>query len=184
MSSSERPPIRIMALFTGAVWWLLLVVLVLFALYAGIGRQLTQNVEAFRDDLSQELSARLGHDVRIGSLSSQWFWLDPSFTAQDIEVTNPDSGVQVMSLQHLTIRFDALASLMRFRIVFEDFEADGLELTLNQKDSGDVGVRGADFPEPFDARFRYWLEVAGKWLSDPYIKVTRVSLGIRDNQGQ
>lgn len=184
MSSSERPPIRIMALFTGVVWWLLLVVLVLFALYAGIGRQLTQNVEAFRDDLSQELSARLGHDVRIGSLSSQWFWLDPSFTAQDIEVTNPDSGVQVMSLQHLTIRFDALASLMRFRIVFEDFEADGLELTLNQKDSGDVGVRGADFPEPFDARFRYWLEVAGKWLSDPYIKVTRVSLGIRDNQGQ
>ncbi|MGO1502873.1 MAG: YhdP family phospholipid transporter, partial [Marinobacter sp.] len=104
--------------------------------------------------------------------------------AKDIEVTNPDSGVQVMSLQHLTVRFDALASLMRFRIVFEDFEADGLELTLNQKDSGDVGVRGADFPEPFNARFRYWLEVAGKWLSDPYIKMTRVNLGIRDNQGQ
>lgn len=184
MSSTERQPVRIMALFTGAVWWLLLVVLVLFALYAGIGRQLTQNVDAFRDDLSRELSARLGHEVSIGSLSSQWFWLDPAFTAQDIEVTNPDSGVRVMSLQHLTVRFDALASLMRFRIVFEDFEADGLELTLNQKDSGDVSVRGVDFPEPFDNRFRYWLEVAGKWLSDPYIKVTRVSLGIRDNQGQ
>ncbi len=184
MSSAERRPVRVMALFTGAVWWLLLVVLVLFALYAGIGRQLTQNVDAFRDDLSRELSARLGHEVSIGSLSSQWFWLDPAFTAQDIEVINPDSGVRVMSLQHLTVRFDALASLMRFRIVFEDFEADGLELTLNQQDSGDVSVRGVDFPEPFNNRFRYWIEVAGKWLSDPYIKVTRVSLGIRDNQGQ
>ncbi|SHK35323.1 Uncharacterized conserved protein YhdP, contains DUF3971 and AsmA2 domains [Marinobacter antarcticus] len=184
MSSSESPPFRLIALFTGAIWWLLVVILVLFALYAGIGRQLTQNVDAFRDDLSRELSARLGHEVSIGSLSSRWFWLDPSFTAQDIEITNADSGVRALSLQHLTIRFDALASLMRFRIVFEDFEAEGLELTLNQKDSGDVGVRGADFQEPFNNRFRHWLEVAGKWLSDPYIKVTRVSLGIRDNQGQ
>jgi uncharacterized protein YhdP len=184
MSSSESQPVRLIALFTGAIWWLLVVILVLFALYAGIGRQLTQNVDAFRDDLSHELSARLEHDVSIGSLSSRWFWLDPSFTAQDIEVTNPDSGVRVLSLQHLTIRFDALASLMRFRIVFEDFEAEGLELTLNQEDSGDVGVRGADLPAPLSNRFRHWVEVAGKWLSDPYIKVTRVSLGIRDNQGQ
>lgn len=184
MSSSKRPPVRLMARLTSVVWWLLLIVLVLFALYAGIGRQLTQNVDTFREDLAKELSARLEHDVTIGSLSSQWFWLDPSLTAQDITVTNPDSGQRVISLQHLTIRLDALTSLMRFRIVFEDFEADGLELTLNQKASGDVGVRGADFPEPFDNRFRHWLEVAGKWLSDPYIKVTRVSLGIRDNQGQ
>lgn len=184
MSSSESTPARLIALFTGAIWWSLVVILVLFALYAGIGRQLTQNVDAFRDDLSRELSARLGHEVSIGSLSSRWYWLDPSFTAQDIEITNSDSGVRALSLQHLTIRFDALASLMRFRIVFEDFEAEGLELMLNQKDSGDVGVRGADFQESFNNRFRYWLEVAGKWLSDPYIKVTRVSLGIRDNQGQ
>ncbi|WP_298448253.1 AsmA-like C-terminal region-containing protein [uncultured Marinobacter sp.] len=182
--SSDSQPLRLMALLTNAIWWLLLVVLVLLALYAGIGRQLTQNVDSFRDELSDELSARLGHDVSIGSLSSRWFWLDPSFTAQDIEVTNPDSGDRVVSLQHLTIRFDALASLMRFRIVFEDFEADGLELTLNQQRSGEVGVRGADIPEPLNNRYRDWLRIAGKWLSDPYIKVTRVNLGIRDNQGQ
>ncbi len=28
-----------------------------------------------------------------------------------------------------------------------------------------------------------WLELAGNWLSDPYVKITRVNLGIRDNQG-
>jgi len=183
-TSSESQPGRLMALLANAVWWLILAVLVLLALYAGIGRQLTQNVDSFRDELSQELSARLGHDVSIGSLSSRWFWLDPSFTAQDIEVTNPDSDDRVVSLQHLTIRFDAIASLMRFRIVFEDFEADGLELTLNQQGSGEVGVRGADIPEPLNNRFRDWLRISGKWLSDPYIKVTRVNLGIRDNQGQ
>src|SRR5690554_4148399 len=97
MPASERPPIRLMALFTGAVWWVLLVVLVLLALYAGIGRQLTQNVDSFREDLARELSARLEHDVSIGSLSSRWYWLDPSFTARDIDVINPDTGVRVLS---------------------------------------------------------------------------------------
>lgn len=179
----HSPKFRLITLFSRVVWWLLLVVLVLFALYVGIGRQLTQNVDKFRSDLTHELSARLGHDVTIGSLSSRWYWLDPSFTAQDIEITNPDTGVPVLNLQHLTIRFDVLASLMRFRVVFADFDAEGLDLTLNQNASGEVGVRGADIPEPLNNRFQHWLEVAGKWLSEPYIKVTRVSLGIRDNEG-
>ena len=179
----ESPPVRLVARLASLIWWFLLVVLVLFALYAGLGRQLTQNVDSFRDDLARELSDRLGHDVSIGSLSSRWYWLDPSFSARDIRISNAETGVVVVNLQYLNIRFDALASLMRLRIVFEDFEADGLELTLNQKQSGDVSVRGADIPEPVSNQLREWLELAGNWLSDPYVKITRVDLGIRDNQG-
>lgn len=179
----ESRPVRLLARLTSGIWWLLLIILVLLALYAGIGRQLTQNVDAFRDDLASELSERLGHDVSIGSLSSRWYWLDPAFTAENIEITNSDSGVQILNLQHLTIRLDALASLLRLRVVFEDFQADGLDITLNQKNSGELGIRGAEFPEPVSNRLRYWLEVAGKWLSEPYIKVTRINLGLRDNEG-
>ncbi|WP_417566292.1 YhdP family protein [Marinobacter sp.] len=179
----ESPPVRLAARLASLIWWFLLVVLVLFALYAGLGRQLTQNVDSFRDDLARDLSDRLGHDVSIGSLSSHWYWLDPSFSARDIRISNAETGVVVANLQYLNIRFDALASLMRLRIVFEDFEADGLELTVNQEQSGDVAVRGADIPEPVSNQLREWLELAGNWLSDPYVKITRVDLGIRDNQG-
>ena len=69
------------------------------------------------------------------------------------------------------------------RVVFEDFELDGVELALNQSPSGEVEVRGADIPEPVNRRLKDWLDLAGRWLSDPYLKVTRLSLGIRDNQG-
>ncbi|PHQ26841.1 hypothetical protein CLH62_04445 [Marinobacter guineae] len=179
----ESPPVRLAARLASLIWWFLLVVLVLFALYAGLGRQLTQNVDSFRDDLARELSDRLGHDVRIGSLSSRWYWLDPSFSARDIRISNAETGVVVANLQYLNIRFDFLASLRRLRIVFEDFEADGLELTVNQEQSGDVAVRGADIPEPVSNQLREWLELAGNWLSDPYVKITRVDLGIRDSQG-
>lgn len=179
----ESPPVRLLARLASLIWWMLLALLVLLALYAGLGRQLTQNVDSFRDDLAQELSNRLGHDVSIGGLSSQWYWLDPAFTARDIQISHPDTGVVVANLQHLNIRFDALASLTRLRIVFEDFQADGLELTVNQERGGDVAVRGADIPEPVSNQLQEWLELAGNWLSDPYVKITRVNLGIRDNQG-
>jgi uncharacterized protein YhdP len=179
----ESPPVRLAARVSSLIWWLLLVVLVLFALYAGLGRQLTQNIDSFRDDLASQLSDRLGHEVSIGSLSSRWHWLDPSFSARDIRVSHPETGIVVANLQYLNIRFDALESLKRLRIVFEDFEADGLELTIRQKPSGEVAVRGADIPEPVSSQLREWLEVAGNWLSDPYVKITRVDLGIRDSQG-
>ncbi|MBW7470542.1 YhdP family protein [Marinobacter sp. F4218] len=180
---SESPPVRFAARVSSLVWWFLLLVLVVFALYAGVGRQLTRNVDAFADDLASELSARLGQDVVIGGLSSRWYWLDPSFTAEQISITNPDSGVTVARVDHLRIRFDFLSSLRRLRVVFEDFELDGVELTLNQSEAGEVGVKGADLPEPVNNRLKHWLELAGDWLSEPYVKITRFSLGVQDNEG-
>ena len=179
----DSRPVRLLARLASLVWWLLLLLLVLLALYAGLGRQLTQNIDQFRDDLARELSSRLGHEVTIGGLSSRWYWLDPAFSATDIRISHPETGVRVANLQYLNIRFDALASLMRLRIVFEDFEADGLEVTINQQQDGEVAVRGAVIPEPVSNQLQEWLELAGAWLSDPYVKITRVSLGIRDNQG-
>ena len=179
----ESPPVRLAARLASLIWWLLLVVLVLFALYAGLGRQLTRNVDSFRDDLARELSDRLGHNVSIGSLSSRWYWLDPSFSARDIRVSNTETGVVVANLEYLNIRLDALASLRRLRVVFEDFEAEGLELTVNREQSGNVAVLGADIPGLVSNQLHEWLELAGNWLSDPHVKFTRVDLGIRDSQG-
>ena len=179
----ESPPVRLAARLASLIWWLLLVVLVLFALYAGLGRQLTRNVDSFRDDLARELSDRLGHNVSIGSLSSRWYWLDPSFFARDIRVSNTETGVVVANLEYLNIRLDALASLRRLRVVFEDFEAEGLELTVTREQSGNVAVLGADIPGLVSNQLHEWLELAGNWLSDPHVKFTRVDLGIRDSQG-
>lgn len=178
----ESRPVRLAARLASLVWWSLLTVLLLFALYAGIGRQLTQNIDSFRDDLELELSARTGKQVEIGGLDARWNWLDPTILARDIDVIEPGTGDYVARLQHLRIRLDFLASLFRFRVVFEAFEADGLELTLNQTPDGEVGVEGAELPAPARRQFQDWLELAGRWLSDPYVKLTRVNLAIRDNQ--
>ncbi|MEE3116804.1 MAG: hypothetical protein VX339_01760, partial [Pseudomonadota bacterium] len=114
---AESAPVRFAARLSSLIWWLLLVVLLLFALYAGLGRQLTRNVDNFADDLARELSERTGQEVAIGRLSSQWFWLDPAFTARNISVTSARTGVTIAEVDHLRVRFDFLSSLRRLRLV-------------------------------------------------------------------
>lgn len=166
-------------------WWLLLAVLVIAALYAGLGHQLTQNIDSYRPEIEQQLSERLGHDVRIGSLSSRWTWLNPTVIARDLVMRQEAENNEVIaSLQSLRVGLDFLASLMRFRIVFSDFDADGLELVVNQTPRGEIEVEGVELPEPVANNLSQWIDLAGQWLSDPSVRITRVALGLRDSSGQ
>ena len=177
--------VRLLSGVASLIWWLLLIVIVLLALYAGVGRQVTQNINDYRAGIEQRLSSELGQPVSIGALSSSWNWLDPTIVARDIVVLSEEgSGDVAGSLQSVRVGLDFLASLMRFRIVFADFEANGLELTVNQTTRGEVTVEGVDIPDPVANDLELWLDIAGKWLSDPSVKITRLDLGIRDNNGQ
>lgn len=180
-SQGAGPVGRLLAAVSGVVWWSILAVLVLLALYAGIGRQLTANIDAFSDRLAQEISAQAGLDVQIHRLSSNWNWLDPSVTAKDITLTNPDTGVTLANLEHLRLQLDFWSSLSRLRLVFEDFEADGLALTLIRPPGEELEhpveeLSGVDLDT--DGRTREWLRLAGEWLSEPRVRITRVSVAI------
>ena len=176
--------LRIVSGAASLIWWLLLAVVVLLALYAGIGRQVTQNINEYRSSIEQRLSSELGQPVSIGSLSSSWNWLDPTIVARDIVVVSENDRSDVAgSLKSVRIGLDFLASLMRLRIVFADFDADGLELTINQTPRGAVTVEGVDIPDPVASDLELWLDIAGEWLSDPSVKITRLDLGIRDANG-
>lgn len=177
--------VRALSGLATVIWWLVLVVLLLLALYAGLGRQLTQNINDYRPQIEQLLSSELGQEVRIGTLSASWNWLDPNIIAREILVLSDGEGDDVAgSLQSVRIGLDFLASLARLRIVFANFEADGLELTINQTRRGEVIVEGVDIPEPVANDIELWLELAGTWLSDPSVRITRLDLGVRDNKGQ
>ncbi|MDI9244920.1 AsmA-like C-terminal region-containing protein [Marinobacter sp. CHS3-4] len=177
--------LQLLARLANLIWWLLLGTLVLAALYAGLGRQLTQNINDYRPEIEQQLSDRLGHQVQIGSLSSRWRWLNPTIIARDLALKPGDGSDEVIgSLQSLRVGLDFLASLSRFRIVFSDFDANGLELVINQTPRGEIGVEGADLPEPVANDLEKWIDLAGQWLSDPYVQITRIDLGLRDSLGQ
>lgn len=189
----ENAPVRLASRLASLVWRLLLAVLVLLALYAGIGRQLTQNISDYRSEIEQRLSEELGYPVTIAHVSARWQWLDPILEARGIVVSRPQppdatgdptQEAAVGSLRHLRIRLDSLTSLLRFRIVFANFEADGLELTFDRKASGEVVIEDAGFALSDSGGVARWLDLAGAWLSDPSVRITRVNLGIRDADNQ
>jgi len=176
---------RVLAGVASCVWWALLVFLVLLALYAGIGRQLTANIDQFTDRTARILSEQTGLDVSIGRLSSSWQWLNPSVTASEITVRHPETGKVVADLEYLNAKLDFLSSLMRFRIVFENFEADELVLTLTRSVvPGDESPVEELLQNPLKEgrNLEKWLDYAGTWLSDPEVRITRVSLTLNDGK--
>lgn len=184
----EKPKgiaIGILAKLANLFWWLLLAVLVLAALYAGLGRQITQSIDDYRPQIEQQLSELLGHEILIGSLSSRWNWLNPTITARDLAM-KPKAGSEdvIGSLESLRVGLDFLASLRRLRFVFSDFDANGLELVISQTPRGAIEVEGADLPEPVANDLSEWIDLAGQWLSDPSVRITRVALGLRDGSGK
>lgn len=174
---------RLPGLLASLVWWSLFAVLVLFALYAGLGRQLSNNIDSFRGDVESYLTRQLGHQVTIGRLESRWIWLDPVIEAHELEVVRRSDDETLGALRNLRIRLDTLSSLARLRLVFAGFDADGLDVTLRHTREGDLEVKGAELPEPTENRISRWIDLAGQWMSDPSVRITRVNLGIRNASG-
>ena len=170
---------RILSRLASLVWWSLLVVLVLLALYAAIGRQLTANINAYTDELATAISEQTGLSVSIGQLGSRWNWLDPTVLASDLVVRSPDSDTLTARLEHLQVRLDFWSSLRRLRIVFEEIEADGLALTLITRGELSLSEAGEELAPFLDTDNKPdWLVLAGQWLSDPQARITRVNIAL------
>ncbi|KPQ28103.1 MAG: putative membrane protein [Marinobacter excellens HL-55] len=177
---------RALGYLATVVWWFIFAILVVFALYVGLGRQLTSHIDRYSDDISAMLSDRTGLAVQVGQLSSRWHWLDPAVTVTDLTLRHPDTGAAIAELEHLRLRLDFLSSLARFRLVFEDFEADGLSLTLTRRAGLDVldpPDELSDLTHPGGQDLQSWVKLAGRWLSDPRVMMTRISLAIDNGSG-
>lgn len=178
---------------TNVFWSLVVVVLVVSAIFVGVGRQLTDNIDAFRSDLENLLTDSLGYRVEIDELRARWHWLDPVLQASGVRLlTDSAEPYPLGSVSSLRIRLDTLKSLLRQRVVFENFEADGLDLTVVQSSDGRLMIDGLRLPEATaesgpdgttDTSGNL-VAIAGRWLSDPSVRITRVGIRIRTRDNQ
>ncbi|NWO05570.1 MAG: hypothetical protein HLX50_07660 [Alteromonadaceae bacterium] len=170
---------RLLSRLASLVWWSLLVLLVLLAATAAIGRQLSGHVNAWKDELATALSEQTGLEVAIGRLDSRWYWLDPTLIATDLTLHSADSATLDAELEYLRLRLDFWSSVRRQRLVFEDLEADGLALTLVKPGNLPVETAAEELAPFLESGERPdWLVLAGQWLSDPQARVTRVSIAV------
>ena len=180
--ASNSLPLRWLARLSALVRWLALALLLLLALYAGLGRQLTVDMSQYRDTLQTQLLEQLGYTVSIGELSARWYWLNPEFSAKELRVAETGLDEPLAYLKQLRLRVDFLASVLRLRLVLEKFEVDGLDLALRQKASGQVVLAGSSL-EVSDNSLQRLAALAERWLSKPFVRITRVQLAVTDSSG-
>ncbi|MCH8498090.1 MAG: TIGR02099 family protein [Marinobacter sp.] len=176
----------------GLTWLLVMVVLVVLAIIVSIGRQYANQIDGYRAELEQLLSEQLGQPVKVGRLEAHWQGIDPILDVYQIVLEHPDSGRKAaVELEHLRLRLATITSLLRWRLVFEEFQGDGLDFTVRQYEDGQVTIDGLQLladgdsaptlPGPdsaYDEALGGLVDYLGSILSNPYVQVTRVTVGL------
>ncbi|MGM0434979.1 MAG: YhdP family protein, partial [Pseudomonadota bacterium] len=182
------------------VWIGALTLLILAALYVGLGRQVMANLHHFEPEIETALTQALGRPVHLSDLSGDWQGLDPVLRVG--EMTVGAQGQADASLGHLKVRLDSWASLVRLRLVFRELRASGGEATLAQQPDGGFAVAGiwqpsASGEEPggaadaasdalgtLDGHLDEWIDQAGRLLSDPVVTLTDLRLRVEPASGE
>lgn len=97
------------------------------------------DVDAWRDEVAQALSGRLGLDVRIAGRMQVDFGLHPGLTVTDIEVRTPGRPDDAPIARFDAMDFDAdlARSLRQWRPVLSQARASGVEIALRRDASGE-----------------------------------------------
>ena len=190
-------PQRLLRWSVNIVWLTALTVLILVALYVGLGRQVMDNLHHFKGDIEQQISAVVGQPVSIERIRGQWQGLDPILRVNGVALRGGDSERAVASLGELRVRLDTWASLRRFRLVLSEFVLRNGDASLIQQPDGRIGVEGIWLPpepevepyalpevaaaasESFEARIGRWIGELGNVLSDPAVSVEDLALRVK-----
>lgn len=125
-----------------ACWALLVVLLVLLALYASLGRHYIVFVQDFAPDLEQWLQQRISADLSIGQLGGDWQGLSPVLKVQDFRLAaGPDQDVAV-ALGEARFTVSVLSTLWRRQPELQRLTARELRLYLVENEQQSWQLRG------------------------------------------
>lgn len=188
---------RLLRWCVNTIWYGVLTILILVALYVGLGRQVMGNLNHFKTEIEQQISSVVGQPVSIERIRGGWRGLDPILRVEGVELAGVDGGRAVASLGELRLRLDSWASLRRLRIVLSEFAVRNGDASLIQQPDGRVGVEGLWLPpepgiqpyglpdvavaasESFEARLGRWIDELGNVLSDPAVSVENLRLRVK-----
>ena len=125
-----------------ACWALLVVLLVLLALYASLGRHYIVYVQDFAPDLEQWLQQRISADLSIGQLGGDWQGLSPVLKVQDFRLAaGPEHDVAV-ALGEARFTVSMLSTLWRRQPELRQLSAKELRVYLVENEQQRWQLRG------------------------------------------
>lgn len=123
-------------------WALLVVLLVLLALYASLGRHYIVYVEEFAPDLEKLLQERIAADLSIGQLSGDWQGLSPVLKMQDFRLSAGRDQPVAVALGEARFTVSMLSTLWRRQPELRQLSARELRLYLVENEQQRWQLRG------------------------------------------
>lgn len=120
------------------LWALALLVLVLLALYASLGRQYIGLVGEYRGRILEEIQTRTGAEVALESLAARWSGLAPIIEVGGLSIGSQDA----IHIDSASIEVNVLSSLLLGRPQFNKIRLRQLRLDLVQSADGGWTVPG------------------------------------------
>ncbi|MGB2256226.1 MAG: hypothetical protein ACPH56_14450, partial [Spongiibacter marinus] len=112
------------------VWSLALLLLVLLALYASLGRQYIGLVSRYQAEIFNELEAALGIELQAEALTGSWSGLSPVLRVESLDI-----GGGAIKLDRAKVVLDPIGSLLGVGPRLKQLRVGHIELDLLQDEA-------------------------------------------------
>ena len=125
------------------LWSIIVIVLVLLALYASMGRHYLPQLGAYQNQLVSEIEARAGIKLSVGAIEGFWSQLSPGITLVDVNIpSSADESLPGISIDELEATVDFFNSVLAFTPLFDSLVIKNPDIHLYQTISGEWSLAG------------------------------------------
>ena len=127
---------------TTALWTAIVLVLVVLASYASLGRLVTSNLGQYREDLLRELNARLSFVVEVDELRGEWSSFTPRVEFKGVRLLGDRYTEHSMVIDSLYAEIDVLDSLRTRSLQFYALSSVGMRMHVDIDEQGRLTLPG------------------------------------------
>ncbi|VUD59909.1 hypothetical protein TDB9533_02798 [Thalassocella blandensis] len=124
------------------VWGTIFTLVIAIAVVVQLGRQAFPMIKDYREEIVAYIEGKIGMQVEVGEVHSEWSGLRPSIGMKDLKVIS-EEGIAIFHVENASAQLSILDSIFKWRLAWRQIQFDGFETSLVQAEDGSWSIHGA-----------------------------------------
>ncbi len=129
------------------VWYSVVVLSVLLALYVSLGRYYIPLIGDYRPQIVRQLSEMSGLQFNIDGLRGEWSGFSPAIHIDNFSILGDDENSESLNIPELKVSLDVVASVKYQALHFKSLQLNAAELIFQQNENGSWRLEGLPLNE-------------------------------------
>lgn len=169
---------RILNFLVTTFWTLLIVMVLVVAAYACLGRLFAPLIMEFHDVLEVRLEKVLKADIQLGELKGTWVNFRPGLELESLRI-NGSGNKPAITVDRAVAELDVIGSLKQRTWVFSDIYLRDVALTIAETPSGKWQLKGF----PSRKKKTNWQRVVERLLAQHDVELRRINIVLENQKG-